>query len=50
MMKISVITDILVLRFYRYIGGYFGKKISIDQKLIKIRGNVKKKKKTLIKI
>ena len=26
MMKISVITDISVLRFYGYIGGYFGKK------------------------
>ena len=25
-MKISVITDISVLRFYRYIDGYFGKK------------------------
>ena len=43
-MKISVIMDISVLRFYEYIGyigEYFGKKISVSLKLIKI---YKKKK------
>ena len=33
----------LILRIYqRYINGYFGKKISIDLKLIKIYGNIRK--------
>ena len=49
MMKISVITDVSVLRFYRYIG-YIGdisadileKKISISLKLIKIYKNIRK--------
>ena len=43
-MKISVITDILILRFYEYIDGCFGKKISVDLKLIKIHRNNNKKK------
>ena len=43
--KILIITDILVLRFYgyiRYIDEYFGKKISISLKLIKIYKNIRK--------
>ena len=41
-MKISVIMDISVLQFYRYIGEYFEKQISISLRLIKIHGNVRK--------
>ena len=44
-MKISVITDILVLRFYGYIGDIsriFWKKKSISLKLIKIYKNIRK--------
>ena len=48
MMKISVINDILVLRFYGYIGciGDISmdilKKNMVDLKLIKIHGNIRK--------
>ena len=45
MTKILVIMDISVLRFYGwigYIGGYFGKKISIGLKLIQIYKNIRK--------
>ena len=48
-MKISVIMEISVFRFYRYIE-YIGdiledilkEKITVDKKLIKIHGNVRK--------
>ena len=44
--KILVIMDISVLRFYRYIDGYFGKKIGMP----KIAKNSWKCKKNLITI
>ena len=45
MMKISVITDILVLRFYGYIGNVsidILEKISVSLKLLKNHENIKK--------
>ena len=41
-MKISVITDISVLKFYGYIGHI--SEISINKKFIKIYENIRKKK------